>query len=592
MQAQDWLPRYGDSYWRDSIPETMRQSYIKFGEQYIKKSWNSLPVSAFAEYRKIGNRSHYESLLFEKRRQFAALVMAEIVEMKGRFLSDIINGINSTLDETWWGLPAHYNYEEPRADFQYVDIFNAETGSLVAYTRYMFSDVIDVYSPFLTRRIDSEICRRILKPTAGNKYWWKYATNNWNPWICSNWLACVLFCEHDESLKKEAIKQINKACEVFYNAYPADGGCNEGPHYWNRAAASLFEVCYLLTMSKNESKVHLYDSKLKKMGSYIYAMYAGNGYEINFADTHGYRAFLNVNIAYPYGLMTGDKMLCQYAAWMGQKNEEIHNPVKLFNKSGNWPSLGRELIFLLHIQTFLKEQPCEPIIKEVWLPDLQIMTARTSSTSPLFVAYKGGNNGESHNHNDVGSFIVYSKEGPLLIDLGVGEYTAKTFSDNRYEIWTMQSDYHNLPRINGYSQNEGVQYHAKVINNREGFLTLDISNAYPKNAKVDKWYRTVSTRSRNKIDVTEDFLLTSYEGVTQLMFITPIEPRIFKKGMITLEGSCIVYNSSQLKPHIEDISSKLDSVMKRIWGQHLYRIILEVSSKSLKQRIKYSITLE
>jgi hypothetical protein len=46
------------------------------------------------------------------------------------------------------------------------------------------------------------------------------------------------------------------------------------------------------------------------------------------------------------------------------------------------------------------------------------------------MAIKGGNNGESHNHNDVGSFIIYTDGEPLFIDPGVGEYTAKTFSNS------------------------------------------------------------------------------------------------------------------------------------------------------------------
>jgi hypothetical protein len=37
-------------------------------------------------------------------------------------------------------------------------------------------------------------------------------------------------------------------------------------------------------------------------------------------------------------------------------------------------------------------------------------------------------------------------------------YTRKTFSSQRYEIWTMQSGYHQLPKINGVDQMQGRQY--------------------------------------------------------------------------------------------------------------------------------------
>ncbi len=577
VQAADVLPRWGDKFWQDSLPATMRESYITFGEQYAGKAWNTLPATFFSEYKKIGNRVHYEQLMFEKRRQLAALVMAELAEGQRRFLPDIINGLYSTLEETWWGLPAHYKTELPRSEDQNVDLFNAETASLVAYTRYVLSEVLEHFSPLITKRIDSEITRRILQPAVKTKYWWKTAGMNWNPWICSNWLACVLFCEHDEARKTEAILQIKQACDAFMNAYPADGGCDEGPHYWDRAAASLFETLYLLGEVKD-------NEKLKAMESYIYKMYIRSGYAVNFADAHGNKALLNVNIAYPFGLVTGDKTMRQYAAYVGQQGDIMYQAASFYQKSGNWPSLARELIFLKHIQSYIKETPVEPVLKNVWLPDLQIMTAREP-----FVAFKGGHNGESHNHNDVGSFIVYAEGEPLLIDPGVGEYTSKTFSKQRYDIWTMQSDYHNLPNINGCSQRDGKQYAARVVNYKPNQLTLDLAGAYPKEAQVNSWKRTVKVKGKSQVEVTEDYFLNQYLAPTKLMFVTPVKPVIEKKGRVRLGKHQICYDARQLEPVTDDISHLLDPVLQQMWGQQMYRLVLTVKGKTTKAKLKYYI---
>ena len=594
MGATKLLPQWGDTFWRDSVPESMRQSYIAFGEQYLGKQWHSLPASVFAEYKKTGNRTHYEGLMFEKRRQLAALVLAEIIEGKHRFTNDIIDGLQSTLEETWWGLPAHYSTEVPRADDQNVDLFNAETAALVAYTRHVMANEINRFSPLLVQRIDSEISRRILQEAVKTNYWWKTAGMNWNPWICSNWLACVLFCEHDDARRQQALNQIEKASEAFMAAYPADGGCDEGPHYWDRAAASLFETLYLFNIQRSMFNVQR-SAKLLAMESYIYKMYIGSGYAVNFADAHGNRAMLNINIGYPFGLLTGDKTMCQYAAWVGQQNDVLHHAAQLYDKSGNWPSLGRELIFLKHIQSFLREEPREPHLNDVWLPDLQIMTARDP-----FIAVKGGHNGESHNHNDVGSFIVYCPSPitqhpspntlhPLFIDPGVGEYTSKTFSRQRYGIWTMQSDYHNLPRINGYSQRDGKQYKAYVISHKPGQLTLDISGAYPSEAQIQHWYRTVKVQRGKQVEITEDFALQSYLSPTQLMLITPIEPQLTKAGIVTLDDHMLTYDAKQLTATVEDLTPLLDFVLQQMWGQHLYRIVLTLRSNQLKQRVRYTI---
>ena len=573
------LPQADDTFWRDSIPLEMRQSYVEYGEQYLGKPWTVLPWTVFAENKKTGNRVNYEALCFEKRRQLAAIVMAEIMEGKGRFMGDIIDGMGSFCEETWWGIPAHYPKAIPLTELQEVDLFNAETASLIVWTRYMLGKQFDTFSPDLCQRIDREIERRILQPAVVNDYWWKTAGMNWNPWICSNWLACVLICEKDEVRKAEAITQIRKAIQAFVDAYPEDGGCDEGPGYWDRAAASMFEVMRLLDSGSIEPKV-------QKMAAYAYKTYIGNDYCVCFADAHENKAVQQVNIVYPFGLWLNDPTMREFGAYLGRQKGVLTNPAALYDKSGNFPTLGRELFFLRHIKDFIADNPQEPLLKDVWLPDLQIMTARRGH---FYVAMKGGTNGESHNHNDVGSFIVYApllQEGtgegtllsPLFIDPAVGEYTAKTFSKDRYDVWTMQSGYHNLPQINGIDQKDGKDYAAKVIRHKEGQLTLELAGAYPKNAAVKSWQRTV-TAMKSGISVTEDYELRDFIAPTRLVFMA-LTPDALQH---------LHYDASQLSATVEDISDKLDPLLQHMWGPKMYRVILTVKSTKTTNKIKYTI---
>jgi hypothetical protein len=545
----------------------MRQSYIQYGKQYLGKPWTVLPWTVFAENKQTGNRVNYEGLCFEKRRQLAALVMAEIMEGKGRFMGDIIDGMGSFCEETWWGIPAHYPKAVPLPELQEVDLFNAETASLIVWTRYMLEKQFDAFSPDLCQRIDREIERRILQPAVENDYWWKTAGMNWNPWICSNWLACVLICEKDEARKAEAIAQIRKATQAFIDAYPEDGGCDEGPGYWDRAAASMFEVMRLLDFGSVEPKI-------QKMAAYAYKTYIGNDYCVCFADAHENKAVQQVNIVYPFGLWLNDKTMREFGAYLGRQKGVLTNPAALYDKSGNFPTLGRELFFLCHINDFIAENPQEPLLKDVWLPDLQIMTARRGN---LYVAMKGGTNGESHNHNDVGSFIVYAPT-PLFIDPAVGEYTAKTFSKDRYDVWTMQSGYHNLPQINGIDQKDGKDYAAKVVRHKEGQLTLELAGAYPKDAAVKSWQRTV-TAMKSGLSVTEDYELRDFIAPTRLVFMA-LTPDALQH---------IHYDADQLSATFEDISDKLDPLLQHMWGPKMYRIILTVKSTKTTNQIKYTI---
>jgi len=94
----------------------------------------------------------------------------------------------------------------------------------------------------------------------------------------------------------------------------------------------------------------------------------------------------------------------------------------------------------------------------------QVLSLRSiqGSSKGLFLGAKGGNNDENHNHNDVGNFVLYLDGEPAIIDVGVATYTNRTFGKDRYKLWYMQSQWHNLPSINGVMQHEGGQYKAKM----------------------------------------------------------------------------------------------------------------------------------
>lgn len=578
------LPKSNDSFWRDSIPRPMRDSYIKYGEQYLGRQWTALPFTLFSEFKTNGNRTRYEAVNFERRRQLAALVMAEIMEGKGRFMNDIINGMGCMCEETWWGIPAHYGHKFPIDSDQTVDLFNAETAGLVAWIRYMLEPQLESFAPGFCKHIDKEIERRILRPALAYDYWWKKAGMNWNPWICSNWLTCILMCESDRDKQIEGVSQVAKAMEAFIAAYPDDGGCDEGTGYWDRAAASLYE-CMRLMRIATDKKADMMTPKVERMMDYIYKMYIGNGYCVNFADAHENKMQAQPNIIVPMALDTNNQMMRDLAAHSAAENSLFTNPAPVYDHSGNFPALGRELFMLRQISEAMAIVPNEPDIKDVWLPNLQIMTARRGE---MYVAVKGGNNGESHNHNDVGNFIVYANGQPLIIDLGVGEYTSATFGKDRYSIWTMQSAYHNLPLINGVMQKDGKEYAARLINRSNGRLTLDIAGAYSVEAAVRSWRRTVGI-SNKAVEVSEDYCLSEHKAPSQIVLMTTVLPVVAKPGGIALGNYGIEYSPAQLSPEIEDVSGKMDALLRGVWGQEMYRIVLTVRQNKIKDTIKYRI---
>jgi hypothetical protein len=567
---------------RSFISQDIRNSYIALAEKYLHQKWYSLPTTTFAQFKLNGNRTGYEQICFEKRRQLATLVMGEVMEGKGRFLPDIIDGLMSLCEETWWGLPAHYGSMIPRSEDQNVDLFNAETAAMVAWSAYILTPELDKYSPLIVKRVHSELQRRILQPALHNNYWWKKAGMNWNPWICSNWLSCVLIAEDDRKRQKEAVSEIMTCLDTFINAYPEDGGCDEGAGYWDRAGGSLWEALYLLKQATHGAIDLKNDTKVQRMMAYIYKMYAGDGWYATFADTHSNRYLAQPDIIYPMAQYFDMPELKSFADDISMKWRK--NPAEVFSVSGNWPSIPRELIMMTaHPESISATHPFKAP-KTVWLENLQIANYRNQN---LCVYIKGGNNGESHNHNDVGEYVVMADNEPLLIDVGTGDYTKNTFGKGRYDIWTMQSGFHNLPIINGMMQKDGKNFAARLIRHTNNMITMDLSEAYPKETAIKQWYRTVKLGKVMEVD--EQYELMTYLAPTQIMLMTTTTPTDNGAGTITLGKHELTYNPDQLKITIEDIADKMDGTLHHLWGEKMYRIVMTVKGNRLQSTIKYQL---
>ncbi len=228
------------------------------------------------------------------------------------------------------------------------------------------------------------------------------------------------------------------------------------------------------------------------------------------------------------------------------------------------------------------------------MPGIQVMTARVreGSAEGLYLAAQGGHNAESHNHNDVGNFIVYANGQPALVDVGVETYTAKTFGPNRYDIWTMQSAYHNLPTIGGVMQFPGRSAEARQVSYRAdgdaAEFRLDIAGAYPPEAGLRSWVRTLRLdRKRNEILLREQFTLERAPGEITLTFMTPCPPRMEAGGVLLSGGFLkdarvtLIFPAQTFQAGVEDIPIE-DESLRASWGAKLYRVLLRAARPPLQ----------
>jgi hypothetical protein len=577
------------------LDEKVREWLIKSGEKLLNTNWGELKAMTFMEYKIDGNRSNYEGISLTRRISLNTLVTAEVMENKGRFMPDIVNGIWAICEESYWGVPATNNLQKDQSGLAditdpVVDLFGAETAALLAWTHYLLKPQLDKVSPLICQRIRMEENRRFLRPLAERKdYWWmgyKDQTpkpNNWNPWIMSNYLATVLFLETDKNQRDSAVYRAMEILDNYLNIYPEDGSCDEGPAYWFRSGASLFD-CLDLLEEASLGKINFKNVKLiTAIGAYIYKLYIGkNDYYANFADAIP-KAGEGVDggLIYRFGKYMRDTVMMKFGGFISKDKG-------VFPNMPFAATIGRKLRSLRMVKEIMNAQAGEPLIRDSWLPDLQVMTARSNANSVkgLYVSAIGGHNAESHNHNDVGSFMVYADAEPFLIDLGPEGYTAKTFGPQRYEIWTMQSQYHNLPTINGVMEKEGRQYAASDVKyaqtDKEAVLSLDISKAFPAKAKVETWKRTITLKRNESVNVKEEYKLLKYLKPVKLNFMTNHLVDISTPGkiLLTRDGRSfeLIYDKDQYSAESENVfevdQSRKDSRIKEYWGKDISRIIL------------------
>ncbi|MBB6671867.1 heparinase II/III domain-containing protein [Cohnella nanjingensis] len=586
----------------EAIPDRLRTSWLREGEAFLGYRWPSLLASDFLAYARTGSR-HYDSLYQLRRAALGCLVVCECLEGKGRFLDDIANGVFVLCEETSWCLPAHMSLsrggeglgladpEEP-----VVDLFAADTGALLAWTAYLLQDRLDRISPLVCRRIRQEVGRRILVPyETRSDFWWMgfagHEPNNWNPWCHSNVLAAVLLLEEDEGRRVRLTNRIMSSLDRYLAVQYPDGGCDEGPTYWNVAAGSLFDCLELLYMA-TDGAVDLYDRPLiRQLGQYIAKVSIHGAYYVNFADGSA-EPRLDYALIYRYGRRIGDPSMTALGLSGMREAASVYDGGHIFFLFRELAGIG--LAAELERDRGMAERESEPepaYELDGWLDRIQVMTARErSDRMGLYLAVKGGHNGESHNHNDIGQFVVYADGEPFLIDVGVENYSARTFGPGRYDIWTMQSGYHNLPAVNGYDQTAGKAFRAREViyeaDENGARMSLDLAGAYPPEAGLRQWRRTVALhRGPNAfVELTERCLFSGTPESVVLNWMTCGPPDLSTDGVVRLPGKegralRLEYDAKLFSASAERIDIR-DSKLRAVWGDRLYRIRMELSLRS------------
>lgn len=587
---QKWVqyPSYKDREGWSRFLGEYKDEIIKNGESLLGYTWKVVKATDYLEFERSGNREIMERPFDDNNQAIVRLMLAELAEGRGRFIDQLINGVFHTCEMTSWALSAHLVTQPthralPTPIYPLIDLTAGDLGSLLSWVYYFMHEEFDKIDPEISRRLYRELDERIMKPYLNNdSFWWLAANykgqmvNNWNPWCNSNCLMTFMLLENDVDRLSKAVSRSMQSVDKFLNYVHSDGACEEGPSYLGHASGKCLDYLVLLNRITG-GKISIFDNpQIKAMGEYIARSYVGNGWVVNFADASA-KGGGDPYLIYRYGKAVKSDILKQFASMQ--------------NKGSKISFRGRDLFRIL--EAFLVEdelcayQEAYTGVSYTWYPETEFCYVRNKKA---FFAAKGGYNDESHNHNDAGSFSLWVNNMPVIIDAGVGTYTRQTFSSERYTIWTMQSNYHNLPMINGVPQKYGRQYKATEVKATKNSFSANIATAYPDEAGVKKWIRSYTMKS-DALMISDRFELNEIKKENVINFLSWGDI-IIKDGVIEISVNgvkgTLKYDTKMFKVKKECVKLT-DKKLSSVWGAEVYR--LSFIAKEKEQKGCYTFTI-
>jgi len=601
------LPSYDDREQWESIDPDLRRHIVGDAEKLIGYRWPRIQASDYREYYSTGSRKSYDKVFKEVFDPLTKLAMAECVEGKGRFIEDLANGIFARCEDTSWVHTGHLNHHGsekiPRDDRKYLDLRCCSTGKQLAVVHNLLSERLREYSPVLVDRMEKEIEERILDIFLETDQWWTnlipgYTINNWNTHCNHCIIATALIMEKDEEKLRRILEKSMRSLDVFLSIYKQDGACNEGPGYWKGASLVFLKILRLISKVYSIDFSEIADDRIRNMGNYIYKMLIHEDWFMSYADGNGKNPMLGIKL-YLTGKTLDDEHMQDMALDVFRRYREKGIYYEYFMYV-----LYDYIEYALNYNEVLEKSSVPNkksyYLEKAVLPDAHIFAARTlkGSEAGFFIGLKGGNNDESHNHNDIGCPYVYMNGEPMIIDAGAGTYTIKTFSPDRYDIWTMQSQWHSLPMINGFPQAAGVEYKSGDFewhdHGSKAGASMEISGAYPSDAGVREYRRSIElNRRENNISLVDDMVLAA-ASKDVVFFLTLMEtPVITEKGIILSSpgGKALLrYDSDKYAVSFEEKDLSDDQKLYKSWGNEIYR--LRFDSLEISVNHHFRLTLE
>lgn len=572
-------PRISDRIAWNALGAGLRASLVADAAAATQRAWPDITENLYRRFSVNGNRVAFEDAYFGRRRKLNALVIGEAIENKGRFLAEIEAGIRLICTEDGWQLPAHNSQTRsgaiasmPDKQNPVVDLFAAETAAQLAVASAVLCNVLSLD---ILRLIDRENAARVLQPYLAKSFWWTGLLggrmNNWTVWCSQNVLIAAFARPYPNTLRRKITERAAFSLDAFLAEYGEDGACREGAFYYKHAALCLFSALDVLNSVTGNGFASAFETpKIRNIAEYILLPHIAGPHYANFGDAAAVMPHPDARV-FRFGKAVGSLDLINFAVSEGSPPYDLDD-INLYDRL--------QALFVAQQVSSHKITTHNP--REGFARSIGMFVARDDN---FYVAANAGNNGGDHGHNDVGNVIVYKNGKPVLIDVGVESYTAKTFSPARYEIWTMQSSFHNLPDFAGQMQRHGAEFSSRNVRTKfdaaKAVLEMDLAPAYAPEAQLNTYKRRVQLDRGKCVEISDQYT-GALPATLNLMLaerpeISENTLQIGANAQIQIEGAARI--------EVEEIAIS-DARLHASWPAQIYRVRIALSGNEVRLVIR------
>ncbi|OGC38631.1 hypothetical protein A3K42_01135 [candidate division WWE3 bacterium RBG_13_37_7] len=496
---------------------------------------------------------------------------------KGDYKELIEKYLLAICEEKTWVIPAH--------EGRLIDLYAADTALTLAEILYILGDNIN---PKVRNEVIQNINIKVLDPYINNitEHKWYKSSDNWNAVCNSEIAATFLLVKSDSKRKAHAIKTAIEGLQVYLNtSFKPDGSTSEGINYWNYGMSMFVTFSEMLRATTNNQVDLLAHECIKKIASFPSNIQLGLNSFASFSDTNEEDAgtTFNPGIIQRLSERTGEKSL----------RNLIVDPVKV-----DWLGISTILRFILWWDGNTNNKY---VVNDVLLPDAGIarINSTLKDTTPITLIIKAGNNGENHNHSDIGSFTLNIDGENLLTDPGAGLYNKDYFSEKRYENIFANSFGHSVPIIDNKLQANGTQFYGKItdfeVSTKVKKIRLEMSKAYnTKNlTSLTREVKLTNDIEKMPITIEDNFTFIKETSVIEEAFVTWNEVNINEKTAI-INGNkyCAKLTITEPETGVSLTLEKLDKESKENKKKRtLNRICFKIAASTAKV-VKFKLNIE